>query len=617
MNVEEAAVRGQTAGAGAGPHGEPAARWRSALLAAVAGARRRWPDALAVAVFLTLGLVVTYRLWLAGGSAAAADNLYDYHLFTFFFAHAVDVVTNLKNPFFTEAINAPLGVNMMANTSYLGMTVPLIPVTVLFGPGVSYALALTVGLAGTATTWYVFFLRHVTQHRLVAFASAAFCGFAPGVVGHGNGHPNIATQFMLPLIISGVIRLRDSSSPVRSGVVLGLMITYQLFLNEELLLLVAMACAVMVVVFVASRPRAALKSARRFLAGLGVAAGVAALLGAYPLWFQFFGPQHYRGPFVWTQYYYADLADYWHYGRNSLADTIAAVGTFDNNVQETNAFFGPPLFGLAVILGVGLWMELKARIAAVVALVFLALSLGETVTIMEAATAVPGPWRLLSELPLFDSVIVVRFALVVSAASGVLLAVAGNMIMSRTATAQPIVMRSTRSVWILVVAVVLVPLTPTPLRAAVPPPVPAFFTDGGWRQFVSAGTVVPVPPSEWSLDAQQWAVATGVGIRVADGYFLGPRSASDATARFGPAERPTARLLRSVSASGQQPTITENMRSAAWDDLRFWQADILVLDRPPHAEVLRATVDELLGQTAVQHGGVWVWDVRDIVGADG
>jgi hypothetical protein len=53
----------------------------------------------------------------------------------------------------------------------------------------------------------------------------------------------------------------------------------------------------MAVVYVASRPRRAWAESRRFLTGLGVAVGVSLVLTAYPLWFQFFGPQHYRGPF--------------------------------------------------------------------------------------------------------------------------------------------------------------------------------------------------------------------------------------------------------------------------------------------------------------------------------
>jgi hypothetical protein len=294
--------------------------------------RQRWlPDVAAVAVFVALAVMVTWRLWLAGSAGVTADNSHDHALFIFFFEHAVDAVTDLHNPLYTTVLNAPLGVNLMGNTAFLGMTVPLVPVTVVFGPNIAYALALTIGLAGSATAWYFVLRRHITSYRAVAFASAALCGFAPGLIGHGNGHPNLAAQFMLPLIVSGVIRLRESARPVRSGVVLGLMITYQIFLNEELLLLTAVACAVMVIVFLASRRREAWADSRRFLIGVGVAVSTAMVYAAYPLWFQFFGPQHYRGPFTWAPNFRLDLTDYPAWPQHSLAVLLTSASTVNDN----------------------------------------------------------------------------------------------------------------------------------------------------------------------------------------------------------------------------------------------------------------------------------------------
>ncbi len=44
------------------------------------------------------------------------------------------IFTHGENPLFTPQLNAPDGVNLMANTGLLGLTVPLVPVTLLFGP---------------------------------------------------------------------------------------------------------------------------------------------------------------------------------------------------------------------------------------------------------------------------------------------------------------------------------------------------------------------------------------------------------------------------------------------------------------------------------------------------
>ena len=50
-------------------------------------------------------------------------------------------------------------------------------------------------------------------------------------------------------------------------------------------------------------------------------------------------------------------------------------------------------------------------------------------------------------------------------------------------------------------------------------------------------------------------------------------------------------------------------------DLRFWHAAIVVLAPNRHnAEALRQTTSDLLGFQPILIGGVWVWDVRRIVG---
>ena len=575
-------------------------------------AGRLWsPDVAAVALFLILALTVTARLWLAGGSAVTAHNSHDYVLFAFFFSHAVESVAHLSNPLFTWAMNAPYGVNLMANTAFLGVTLPLVPVTALFGPGVAYTLAITLSLAGTATAWYFVLRRHVTAHRSVAFASAAFCGFAPALVGHANGHPNLAAQFMLPLIVSGVIRLRETERPVRSGIVVGLMITYQLFLNEELLLFTALACAVMVMVYAASRPAQARTEAVRFARGFSVAAGVSLLLTAYPLWFQFFGPQHYRGPFGWAASFSTDLAAYPAFATNSLAGQLGVAPSGGNPV-ESNAFLGLPLCLLALGAAVALWRVLVARIAAVVAAVFALSSLGDTIVVLGRSTGIPGPWRLVSSLPLFDSVIVSRLALVVVGAVGVLIAVAGDRVLSSANEAGSGASRR-RLVWYAALVAALLPIAPTPLWAQVPPPVPTFFTAGTWRQFVTSGSVVPVPPDVWSDDALRWLVATQAQLRVADGYFLGPQSADSPVATFGPPSRPTSLLLLNVASTGTVPSVTPGMRQMFLDDLRFWRADALVLGPRGNREALRTAVDTLVGRGGVEVDDVWVWDVRDLV----
>src|SRR5205807_994069 len=120
--------------------------------------------------------------------------------------------------------------------------------------------------------------RHVVQSRAAAFVAAAFCGFAPGIIAQSNGHPNVAAQFVVPLILLQVARLRDTAHPVRTGGTLGLLIVFQAFINEEVLLFTAGVGALMALVYAVSRRAEFRRVLRRAAVGLGVAGGVALAL---------------------------------------------------------------------------------------------------------------------------------------------------------------------------------------------------------------------------------------------------------------------------------------------------------------------------------------------------
>jgi hypothetical protein len=147
-------------------------------------------------------------------------------------------------------MNAPNGVNLMANTGLLGLTVPLVPVTLLLGPAVAFTVMLTGGLTATAWAWYHVLSRHIVGYWPAALVGGLFAGFAPGMISHVNGHPDLVGQFLIPFIIWRAISLRTA----RDGVVLGLLVTWQAFLNEELLLQTGLAVAVFVAVYAVFRP---------------------------------------------------------------------------------------------------------------------------------------------------------------------------------------------------------------------------------------------------------------------------------------------------------------------------------------------------------------------------
>jgi hypothetical protein len=87
------------------------------------------------------------------------------------------------------------------------------------------------------------------------------------MISHVNGHPDLVNQFLIPFIIWRAISLRTA----RDGVVLGLLVTWQAFLNEELLLEAGLAIVIFVLVYALFRPAEVRARVRPFLAGLWAA----------------------------------------------------------------------------------------------------------------------------------------------------------------------------------------------------------------------------------------------------------------------------------------------------------------------------------------------------------
>ncbi|MFC4145306.1 hypothetical protein ACFO0M_03485 [Micromonospora mangrovi] len=584
-------------------------------------------DVLAIGAYAVLGVLVCLNYWVDVQHRVSSHLPTDHSWFEWLFAHGAYSVRHLENPLFTARQNAPDGVNMMANTSLLGVTLPLAPLTMLLGPQVVYALYLGAALSATAATGYWTLSRHLVRSRGAAFVGGAFLGFAPGVVHHANGQPNFASNFLLPLIVSRVLRLGEPGRWRRNGVALGLLVAYQVFINEEMLLLTALACLVVVVAYVVQRPRAAWARAGTFLAAGGVGGALTLLLTAYPIWFQFNGPQSYRGLqggvfHSWGE----DLAAFVTFARDTVAGDEAVEKTI--GLTEQNTWFGWPLVLVALVALVLLVRRsLPARIVAVLVVVFSVAAIGPKVRFDGVETAIDGPWAYVpDDLPLVEMMMPTRLTLVVAGAVGVLLALAWDALAGggrppvpapRPAPADgtaPLSRRRwLRPVGYAAIVLALLPLIPRPLPAERIDPPPHFITAGGWRGYVPAGRTlvpVPIPSNVHGLPTLRWSALTGQEFPIPGGYFIGPNETGEGV--FGAPNRPTSTLIYATMDADRVAPVTDENRRQAIEDLRFWKASVVVLGANPREAVLRELMTALLGPPR-RVDDVWLWDVRDRV----
>lgn len=576
--------------------------------------RWRWTprrlDLAVYAVFLLAALWVTSRIWADPAGRVAALYSSDPAQVQFFLAHSVRVVLHGEFPFYTDQFNYPDGVNLMANTAILALGIPMVPVTLLFGPAVSFVALVTLGLAGTAAAWYRVLSRHVVRTRLAAAVGAWFCGFSPAMLSHANWHPNIISQFLLPFIIWRVLVLTRSTRPVRDGALLALLVTTQAFINEEILLFTALACGVFLLAVVVQRPELWAAAWRPLGTGLAVCAVLAGALLAYPLYVQFAGPMAYHGLSDTVRDYGNDIASFFAPGSPTLGGNERANVDLAPNYSEENAFFGWSLALLTV--GIVLWLrrEVLVRALAVTGAFFAVLSLGERVSWWDR-DLFAGPWELLVRLPLLDAVVPTRFGLITTVVVGVLLAFA----VERAAALRVPDRRTVRTLTLAGVVLALLPIAPMPLQVTSRTPVPEFITADRWRQYVGPDqTLVSVPvPSMGNTDPMRWAASTDLAFKIPGGYFLAPRNGvTGDPGRFGGRPSGIGDLLKEVAATGRTPKLDDRQRRRFLDELRHWRAAVVVLPLDePNAEPLRRTVEQLVGP-ARQELDVWLWDVRTL-----
>ncbi|MEV0620553.1 dolichyl-phosphate beta-glucosyltransferase [Nonomuraea sp. NPDC050404] len=565
-------------------------------------------DAGVAAGFLLLSFLLYAHLWADPWNRYLTDGGQDQNQWEWFFAVTAHNLTNLDGLLFTTLQNHPDGVNLMANTAMLGLSVPLAPLTLTLGPSITWAVVLTFGLAATGAAWYALFLRHLTRSWQAAAVGALVCAFAPPVVSHANAHPNLVVLFVIPLIIGRLLLLAGRAHVTRDGLVLGLLISYQVYLGEEALLLAATGLAVFAAAYTMVCPDTARAALRPLAAGLALAATTGLALTGPALVFQFAGPQSYasliHGPAG------NDVRALVEHAGRSLAGDAGVAASLSMNLTEQNAFFGWPL--LILTCGIVIWLRRRAVVLALAAVIAgsALLSLGPEIVFYGWRTGIPGPWLVMSRLPLFESVVESRFTMVCVPAIGALLAIAADHAL---AAARALPRTPVRVLLCLALTQALLPLAPTPIAAADRAPAPAFFAGGVWREHVRPGrSLVTAPPPD-AADATplRWQVAAGLGFPLVEGYFAGPYG-PERQGVYGAPPRATSGLLREVRDTGRVPRVTAEHRASARADLAFWRADAVVLGPHDRQAALHATLTALLGPGR-QVAGVWVWNVRAIV----
>jgi hypothetical protein len=484
--------------------------------------------------YLLAAVLITWWLWRDPASRLVAGNYNDTDQMAWFFRYDATAIAHFHLPaLVTTGMNAPQGVNVMWNTFMLLPGVVLAPVTLLAGPQFSLTVAMTIGFAGSALAMCAV-LRHWRVSRPAAVLGGLVYGFSPALLHSAIGHYDLQFAVFLPLIVDAAFRLlAGHRSPVRGGIWLGLLVTAQLFVNEEMLFDTALTGLLLLIVFGVRRTiwhdaRARVKPVAQ---GLALAALVTAVVAGYPLWEQFFGPLPQSGSPFTLDFFKNDLSSLVVPSSLMLFHTSSSVA-FANSSQgqlpEYLGYLGVPLIAVLLIGAVRFWRRPAVRACAVAWLVTELLSLGGT--LMAAGHEYPHaklPWYWVQSLPLLSSAIPDRFSIVADGAAAALLAFLIDTAVPVLRERLPAALAAGRKPLIMVMscaALAMLPLVPKPLPPTDESPLPAGWTAAFAALHLPANAnvlVVPIPSATFTSPLR-WQAESGAPGAMVGGYYMGP-----------------------------------------------------------------------------------------------
>lgn len=501
----------------------------------------RWPRVrwLVPAGYLIAALALTSLLWVdpmgrvpttSSGTAGISNDVYltawslRYVASAFAHGHLPALVTT--------ALNWPHGVNLMWNTSVLLPAAVLTPVTLLAGPTLSLGILLVAGFAGSATAMFWVARQWGASAGAAALAGAVY-GFSPAMRVAAQAHFHLQLAFLPPLIIHFLLRLvTGRGRVVRTGLWLGLLVTAQFFIAEELLVDTVLAGVIVLLALALSRPAAVPARLAGTGIGLVVGAAVAGVLCGAPLYVQLHGPLTETGS-PWHVFRYGNQpADFVTAPPSMVLHGAGFTGYLTDSGQRLVEYFGYlgwPMLTVLILATAVFWRDLRIRLAGVT---FLALELlsvgGHQVRI--------GPWHLraellpwywLRQLPVLGQVLPNRLSLLADGAAAVVLGLAAGRILAvaraRRDWRRPVIVAAAMAA----LAAAIVPVLPALVQAAPVPAVPA-----GWQQVIAGlhlrpGASVLVLPLDGALSMEIQAV-TGERISVVGGYCITPDPAGHA-----------------------------------------------------------------------------------------
>lgn len=573
--------------------------------------------------YLGLAVVMYLPAWFRGPASHLQAPGGDIAIFVWSLRSVAHSIAHLHNPFFSDWLNYPGGVNLLDNTTVVLLGALSTPVTLAFGPIASFNLLQTLALGLSALSAFAL-LRRWTTWTPAAFAGGLLFGFSPYVISEGWGHLHLTFVALIPLIAICLdeILVGQRGSPVRWGIALGVLAAAQFLISSEMLADTT-ELSVLALVLLALEHREQIRPRLRHAARGGLSALLTgSVLLAYPLWFALAGPQHGTIPFsrLVAELYSSDLLEPIIPTSNQLLSTagltrhgdalsggLIPFGPGAGAHEVTNAgYLGIPLLLIVLVLVLRYRRDALVRLFVPLTLAAFVLALGPTLKVNGHLTGFPLPERLIAALPGLRATVPLRYGLFYTLGAAVLLGIGLDRLRDGG--------RSRRGArwWVapaLATTCALVPLLPPSTYTMRAVAIPDGLTAPGDARIAPGSVVLTYPPPRPTTSVTMEWQAADFRYRMIGAYMFAP---TDGTPSFTliPNQSPLEMLLSDIYIGEPAPGVTPMLRRAIRAQLTQWSISrVIVATDQPHAATAASFFRSVLRSRPRYGGGTAMWTV--------
>jgi len=490
------------------------------------------------------------------------------------------------NPFITDFVWAPLGINL-AWTTFVPIPAWIsIPLQITVGEPATYNIMVTFAVALAAFSAFLL-CRRVTGVFWPSVLGGYIFGFSPHMLGEVLGHLVVISVFPVPLIaLITLKRLNAELSAARFAAMLAMLLVAQFLCSVDLFATATVVGGFSLLLALALFNGETRVRLRRLI--IPIASGYlisTAILSPYYYYLLALG--HPAGPIWPPSNFCADLIGFlvprqtiW-WGSADFATAIAR--RFAGTIMENGDYLGVVLIVFVEMFRRRFWPTPAGRFLTILFLAIIVAAIGPILHIA-GVQGFPMPWAIFQHLPLIENILPVRFMMYAFLVVAVMAAM-----WFATSAARPLTKCAAA-------AVILVSIAPNPHASfwVSSLDIPAFFTDGSYAKELSPGEIILPLPWAQKGNSMYWQLNSGMYFRMAGGWT-----------GISPFEFRRMPVVNYFYGSIDLPEAGDQLKAYI---ARFGVQAVIADPKEPNFDSFKRTLASL-GVAALNEKGVWIYKI--------